>query len=438
MQRQNAIVATIAIAVLLAAGGLMGQEPEEGAVGDPPRDTREAARTDEVGSADGHVHALSTGWPLPRGDVHATGASGGRGPTAPVVQWRHDTGEGPTATSVADAGGTVYLASFGRSGVTVRALDSSNGDEIWVFRRDQRQIVSALASSDGLLYATTADSSVIALDQDTGEVIAEFRGSDEVSKPTRGLLPLPDSRLLLSQRTEIRCVAEDLSEVLWSWRDPGYEGEQIMGPGPLSLTRSGEALTTSGALHALDPGDGHVKWRYDAGEFSLPSFAAVDAQNRVFWRGTSERTPGASRELLTCVEGDTGRLLWSQEHPGGYPPAPAISEDRVVLTKGSQVLSCRSASDGELLWSVQLPHFRGSLSALSGPVIDVDGRVYAASGDSVVCYALEDGQELFRERVSPSLHHMILPGDGSLLVVNSIGSVYSLQDGDNQAAPGIE
>ncbi len=46
MQRQSAAVAMIALAALLAAGWLMGQEPEEGAVGDAPRDTRGEARTD--------------------------------------------------------------------------------------------------------------------------------------------------------------------------------------------------------------------------------------------------------------------------------------------------------------------------------------------------------------------------------------------------------
>jgi len=364
-------------------------------------------------------------WTHARGDSYATGSSAVPGPTAPTLRWLYELRSGVTAPLVADATGAVYLGGLDVEGGAVHALDLRDGHERWVRRMEG--LVTGLATRDGVVLAATSMGVLRALSCATGEIIAETTGLGQVREGWfSGLLVVPEGPVLVSQYAALHAVAADLSTVQWTWPAREHTGEPPIGLSVPAVTRSGDALVASETLLALSTADGQVRWEYGMDVPCIPTSPAIDIRDRVLW-GRTDIHAGRGRGFLTCLDGSSGDLLWSQELTGSPTLALAVSAGRAVVVTLDRTLSCWSVADGSHLWRVRLPYALAFPGLETTPVIDADGRVYVGDGPILLCYALADGEELFRWGVPSGIHGIILPGDGSLVGVG-LGAVYCFAD----------
>lgn len=368
---------------------------------------------------------VTVAWTHPRGDSYATSSSAAPGPATPTVRWLHKLRLTVTAAPVADTTGAVYLGGLDMAGGAVHALDLRDGRERWVQRMESR--VTGLATGDGVVVAVTSNGTLCGLNCATGEVVAETTGLGQVREGWfSGLLVVPEGPVLVSQYAALHALASDLSAVRWTWPVRGYADDAPIGLSVPAVTRSGDALVASEALRALSVADGQVRWEYGMEVPCIPISPAVDSSNRVLW-GRTDMHGGGGRGGLTCLDGGSGDLLWSQELTGSPALALAVSAGRTVLVTLDRTLSCWSVADGSPLWRLRLPYALAFPSFETTPVIDADGRIYVGDGPMLLCYALADGEELFRWEVPSGIHRIILPGDGSLVGVG-LGAIYCFAD----------
>jgi len=371
--------------------------------------------------------ARAAGWETPRGNAHATGVAQGPGPVDPVIAWQERWRGGAFAPPVA-ADGTVFMARDAVGGSAVTALDLTSGDTEWEHRIGAP--VCGLSVADGVVYAVSEPGALVLLDAQTGRVRGEFTAPGNLPPPGSPWAPVPlvGADVVVPLRDAVLALRAGVTEPLWTWSRPPSEPAQHWLTGPVSVTRGGHVLvsTSSGCLFALSGIDGSVQWRFQAGGEGIPVAAAVDSRDHVY----SVASPQAFRGILACVDAPTGRALWLRDLPRHAWVPPAATDEAVVVLDMDGRLSCFGAGTGEPQWETTLPSGEGPRGLPSAPVIDSEGRVYAAMGQTTLCCGLDNGEELFRREMDEGIciEHVILPGGGSLLVTFQDGTICCLRD----------
>ncbi|MEM8678088.1 MAG: PQQ-binding-like beta-propeller repeat protein [Planctomycetota bacterium] len=201
-------------------------------------------------------------------------------------------------------------------------------------------------------------------------------------------------------------------------------GASAMLAGDLLIVNAGNV---GHAIVALRTSDGTEAWRIDDPEFTN------------CW-GTPILFEGDRTELVMAVPGRilgldpvTGEELWFAESPIDKTVCGSlVEEDGVVYAMGGRAgdaIGVRCGGDGDVtdshvVWVAKLR------SGIDTPVL-ANGRLYWASGGRAYCADCEDGQEIFKERLSdqpdtneggrtpPSYASPIVIGDKILMVSRS-------------------
>ena len=170
----------------------------------------------------------------------------------------------------------------------------------------------------------------------------------------------------------------------------------------------------TGAVYALDPVTGKVRWTFDRGGTMLPTASSpLAAGGRLF---VGEGMHGHFACRLQCGDATTGRPLWDRPVGDHIEGGPALSGTLILFSAGNEGLHAVESASGKLTWT-----FRADLHIDSTPAV-VGARAYVGSGTSrrfqnfqVVCLDATTGNPVWRTPVP-------LPAWGNPLVVE--GRVY--------------
>jgi outer membrane protein assembly factor BamB len=214
----------------------------------------------------------------------------------------------------------------------------------WRFRLTGEPTFSGLVASNPLVegdtvYAVDLQSTVVALNRPTGTV----RWSRRYRAPNSGPngLALGGGRLFGATDSDAFALDAASGRELWrrhltSAAEPFVEVAPVVADGRLYISTVGRIPGGRGAVYALDPATGAVKWKFvtvprpwkfplEAGGGGLWYPVNVDANGRVYggnsnplpWGGVPGRPNGGSypgpalyTDSLLVFDGRTGRLVW--------------------------------------------------------------------------------------------------------------------------------
>ncbi|HLU64948.1 MAG TPA: PQQ-binding-like beta-propeller repeat protein, partial [Kofleriaceae bacterium] len=247
----------------------------------------------------------------------------------------------------------------------------------------------------------------------------------DLTGPVTDGLAVGGDGTIYAAATPLQAVAE--GGVTWSYpMDGNGKTGSNAAIGPSGTIYVGGRGLTEHNLHAVNP-DGSRKWAHDVGasiidpiavddeeriyaltadgvvvayeasgelawSIQLPSFSSgggiVIGPDRTIYVGTIGTTPGSYEgEHLFAVregEGGQGAIVWKKKVGLSWiPTTPALSSGGTLYVSDfCKTLTAVRASDGEELWSYELPEVAGEdlCASFSAPAIGPDGRVYVWNG----------------------------------------------------------
>lgn len=345
------------------------------------------------------------------------------------------------------------------------------GNLKWRFQTDFH-LYSSPAVAEGLVYLTTGDRRILALDAESGELIWEYRANDPVhSSPAVAgdlvFFGLQDGRVIALNRTGGQSEWEFMTE-----------GPVVSSP----VVRDGVLYIASGdeRLYALDALTGRECWSYisngwigsspavfdgviavtsydtklhiidiDIGRKRLdffvsirpqasPSFGgkylfvsnASDRLNAIDWR--KKHLPFEKAAMRLRVQlfnwGMVGSVppekgyVWSLLEDTGFISTPAVAWGRVyAATSGGKLIAVDEES-GEKLWEFDSGSgFEASPSVVNQTLFigDTDGRLHALD--------VESGQKLWEFQTGDRISATPVVAGGVLFLASWDGSLYAIE-----------
>lgn len=407
----------------------------------------------------------------------AASSSGSRRPRAPAGQAAEAAGPWRATLAI-----LVVLAASPATAATAQrgALDyqsqpdaATGGRPVSIAWRFQAAgpVRNAVELHEGVVYVSSADGYVHALDADTG--LPRWARHLGVAPGA----PVADGELLVvvDRHNRVHALARDSGETRWTretgpdlelrW---GREGWDYLLPAPAIHEGRIYAGSGDGGLYVLEAADGRVVWTYrtDGRIRATPAvrdgvvyvgsgdgyFHAVDAASGDRrWRFRTEgvaldgadfgfdRTQvtgaasvtdeavyfGSRDARLYALERESGNELWRVEEPSAWVIAtPAVTPDTVYSARSSSAnLRAVARDSGEERWLKTL-----DAPVFASPVI-VGDRLYAATGNGTV-YAFDraSGREAWTVQVDGGVWGTPVAHAGRLYLAGDGGTVYALTD----------
>jgi outer membrane protein assembly factor BamB len=274
----------------------------------------------------------------------------------------------------------VYWSWGGPEHYIVLALDQQKGGELW--RRDLGPFVaqhgfgaSPIVFEDLVIVPNDQDgpSSIVALDAKTGETRWQTRRRSERAAYSTPCIYRPESEhpqlILVSTAHGVTGLDPRTGKLLWELGDV-FDDRVVASPvvvGDLILAQCG----TGGAgkrLIAVGPGDPETgtpaEIAYEI-KGSLPYVCTpVAAGNLLFlW---------ADRGIVTCVDAQTGQLVWRERVEGEYFGSPVRVGDRLYcMSREGEMVVLAAADQFKLLARFSLEEPTNSTPAVADGVMYV-------------------------------------------------------------------
>jgi len=193
-----------------------------------------------------------------------------------------------------------------------------------------------IAQDEERLYVS-GDSTVVALDPETGQVLWTFpeEGKPLFTAPAR-VVPLGGGQVLVGdQQGTLYSLDPATGQARWTLENTEH-------PFIAGVTYNGDTLfapNSNGTLYALTP-DGQVRWTFTAGG---PLWAdAPVAQGRLY--------AASMDHYLYALEAETGRLLWKQNLNAAIGAGPLATEDTLFVPTYGAGLYALAPDTGDILW----------------------------------------------------------------------------------------
>jgi outer membrane protein assembly factor BamB len=270
----------------------------------------------------------------------------------------------PAAGSVA---GVVPMAQGGASHDGVMPGPPPAGTPRLAWQADTGgELYAAPSLSGGLLFVSSKNGQILAVNAATGEIAWSSELSTYV---TRGTPAIADGVVFAGGGFDFRAFDAATGKVLW--QVPVQYGGQA------SPTIAGDfVLVTSqqGWLYALRRDTGETAWRIPTEGLAFGSVAVMD-DNVIF---------GTDEGIVYNAKLDTGRLNWRTMVTGAVFATPALSGNTVFVTTASGEVNALDVETGQQRWTAN--HGSTNSLAISGDLVVVaasDGGVYgldAATG----------------------------------------------------------
>jgi alcohol dehydrogenase (cytochrome c) len=259
------------------------------------------------------------------------------------LAWSRGMRPGPNQNSPLVYKGVMYLV---HANNVVTALDATNGDLIWEYRRELPEDVGkyplnemgnrtrSLSIYNDKLYLLTQDAFVVALDAQTGKVKWETKTADYKTGVTHSSAPAVVNGKVISGRTcgwSTRCFiaahdAETGKEVwrFWTAALPGTPEDATWGG--LPLEKRGH-VSPWGAPGSFDPETG-LYYVGTAVPGPYPRIARHDGNPDAVPRGTPSELYSNS---TLAINPDTGKLAWYFQHLPGDDHDSDVVQERMLI-----------------------------------------------------------------------------------------------------------
>ncbi|MGY8688015.1 MAG: outer membrane protein assembly factor BamB family protein, partial [Verrucomicrobiales bacterium] len=314
---------------------------------------------------------------------------------------------------------------IGSNANTFTALTPTAGEPKlkWTYTADDWIDATAMIGDDGTVYVGTYDSTLVALNPDTGEVRWKTQvGADEGQFGVIQASPAlaSDGQIIVSTSAGFIHGILPTGEEAWFF-EIGAD------------TRSSPAIGLDGRIY-FGADDGKVYCLDATGQlvWSYAVDGAGEDDSRIYSSPSMDRVGniyvGSGNGFLYSLD-SAGQLRWKFETPEAVDVCPAIdSENNVYFATRNGSLHCVS-QEGVEQWS----KFLGDIF-YSSPVIDANGFVYityfAGQGRSFVVAFTPGGQEVWQTEIASVIDSsLVLTAEGTLLVGAFDGKVYALEGG---------
>ena len=285
-------------------------------------------------------------------------------------------------------------------------------------------------SPDGTVYFTSYESKLYALNIEDGSVQWSFAADGDIMTPPT--IGADGSVYFASNYGDdgyLYAVSppSDASQsgVQQKWRRS--VGAVIEAQGAVAIAADGSLYLGSrdGYLYALDPEDGSVQWRYEAGK-SLITASAISPGGAIHF-GDDDQSIYALNPPSDAS--DAAELVWRYQFPTDNPAFsnPAIAADGSVYVGGSDNYIYALSADGSSKW-----HYQTGGAIKGSPALAADGSIYFGSSDAYI-YALDaDGSRKWRYQTDGAVATAPTIGaDGAVYFASNDQQVYALDpDGE--------
>lgn len=306
------------------------------------------------------------------------------------VKWAFKTG-GPIVSSPAFADGVVYITSLDHR---LYAIEQETGKEKWRFE-SRMPIASSPAVSGGTAYFVSSAGALGAVDIATGKPKWAFATEFERKFEAKNLhgypspaQTIPDAwdlwtssptvvngRVYFGSGDSVYAVNGDSGTVLWK-----FSTKDIVHASPAVVNNTVYIGSWDSNLYALDADNGQEKWSFKAGEDNTihnqvgfqSSPAVVDGVVYV----------GCRDGHVYAIDAASGRKKWDYPTSKSWVNGTPAVRDGVVYvgTSDSARFIALDAKTGRLRWNFNAHAYMFSSAALAGDLAyvgDHNGRVYA-------------------------------------------------------------
>jgi outer membrane protein assembly factor BamB len=299
------------------------------------------------------------------------------------------------------AGWTTRLGGRRASGtVPADAMPGPEPTRDWTFEFDTAIGHHTPIVVDGTVYVSDLDTTMWALDAESGEVgwettVPEFPGAPAVA----------DGTLVYFADQDVRALDTSTGETLWTALETGG---RLLDARP--VIADGTAYVQVGvATHALDLRTGQTEWQYTTGLPSDVTPAVADGTVYV----------GGDDTYVRALSAADGSQRWRYKTGNRIEGNVSVVAGRVFAGSRDGVVHALSAADGSRQWSYRLPKDEGDRPELE--TVTSDGsRVYVMANGKLHALAATDGTVCWsRPDLSGNYNTGLALGDGRLYVPTS-------------------
>ena len=338
-----------------------------------------------------------------------------------------------TASPIADDGRAFTMDTKG----VVRSFDTKSGSVLWSSDVRDKKIDSggtllggAIAFNDGKVYVTTGAGIVVALDSSTGEEL----WSANISTPSRSA-PTPSGDLLFVSTLDARIIALDAGDGSKIWEYQGLIPDLVLLNSP-PVTAAGDIVISplaGGEVVALRAKDGAGLWAYSASraldrvaptgrisDIAAPVVMSPYQDGHIYFIG--------SNAPIVAVDGMSGKTIWSHQMAGMQ--MPWISGNSLFAISSDGELVAFNSKDGKVAWTKSLPIYKDGDKKSDkiiwyGPVLASSQLIMTSSQGRVLIMNAHD---------STLIMEFDLGAGVSMPPIVSEGSVYFLTNSGNLVA----
>jgi parallel beta-helix repeat protein len=350
------------------------------------------------------ISPVGANWVMFRGDLSRSGTVAADW-TPGQVTWNFSTGD-KVRSSPAISDGIVYVSSHDNY---VYALDGITGSKLWSFKTGGT-VYSSPVVADGVVYIGSQDEKIYALNSSTGIQIWNRAFVNGYHTSTAAVV----DRVVYLGGGDGYVYALNASDgsTFWSFRTncnmfscPAVSG---------GIVYVGSMDTSTGNMYAIDAATGAKLWNFSTGYMNLVCSSPA-VVNGVVYFGSDDRQVYA----LNAV---TGEKIWNYTTGAFTESSPAVVNGVVYIGANNNILYSLNASTGAKIWS-----FAASNVITSSPAV-LDGVVYFGSWDNNV-YALDanSGVKLWSYTTGGSVFSSPAVAKGGQVYIGSDdGHVYSI------------
>jgi outer membrane protein assembly factor BamB len=324
--------------------------------------------------------------------------------------WSADIGDQIRAG--ASIGNEMVITSSSKNAVVAYSL--SDGSEIWKFEADNT-VKSFPTISGDLVYFGTGE-----LYSNKGALFAISIGEGNekwrFDQGTYGIIPTITDDLAIfatGEKGVIYAFKKESGELNWKF-SPDFKDKDNWVTAAAVKNDTAYAITSGGALFALDIGDGSKKWSTDTGLYAAKLISVGDLIFLCSLYG---------EELLAFNKND-GSKEWSFS-PDSWgqtsTPMPAIAGNNIVFSTQDKVYNV-NAGTGEVKWRAKLPS--SDNYSITSPIIAND-VVYDSNGADLRAIKLSNGEKLWRHSIKPISALSVIDGH---IVVCSMEKLHILEE----------